>query len=385
MTRENRDSTHIGPALMQRLRGFSLQSPEVRQLSKYIRTASPSKVELDSEAWVSDMGILRKRLLYLDTRFWIDMADGRDHAHTRLREMLRSAVSEGQMLCPASSASIMELARQTEIPKRAPKLDLLDELSQKVCLKPQPGLFIAEVLHIASCEMGLQHASPTLPRTKAYVPIAESCLPLAATFGNSSDSPTDAPLQAQLALSFAYSIPTKDWIELAEPSALRSYDERFKKMASYTDAMNRYTKESTKPHKEFFEVEMKALERWAAEVIRSRFAAGIDSGLASPTGRAGISLFVDTILDRGWLRLCPSLRILAELSAARRREDRFVVHDIFDTEHATRPIPYADCVALDKHHRHLCRDVLRLPAGYGTVVTSNVKEVIAWVESAMGK
>jgi len=343
--------------------------------------ASPSKVTLDSEAWVSDMGVHRKRLLYLDTRFWIDMADSRDPAHARLRRILRSAVSAGLMLCPASSASFMELARQTDSLKRAPKLDLLDELSQKVCLKPQPGLFIAEVLHIASCELGLQHASQMLPRTRAYGHVAECCSPLAATYGSSPESPTDARLQAQLALSAVYTMPTKDLIGLADPSAPRSHDESLKEIASYLDAMNRHTTEHATSRQELFDVELQALEHWAAETIRRRLSVTEYCDSAPQAKGAGVSLFVSTILDRGWLRLCPSLRILAKLSAARRKEGRFVAHDIFDTEHATRPIPYADCVALDKHHRHLCKDVLGLHADYGTVVTDDVNEVIAWAES----
>jgi hypothetical protein len=78
---------------------------------------------------------------------------------------------------------------------------------------------------------------------------------------------------------------------------------------------------------------------------------------------------------------CPSFWCTYKLmTALRSNRTRISENDLWDLEHVASALPYVDCLACDGGTRHLSSEVLELDKKYGTVVLSNIADLVRWIK-----
>lgn len=122
----------ISPEVAEAIFQHHLISPEI-SMEEYFRR----KVSLIGR------GIVARRKLYLDTRYWVFIRDaslGRPKRleHIEILSLLRQLVSDGLAICPVSDVAFMELSSQSDDETRKETAKLLDELSLGVALHSEP-------------------------------------------------------------------------------------------------------------------------------------------------------------------------------------------------------------------------------------------------------
>ena len=111
----------ISPEVAEAIFQHHLISPEI-SMEEYFRR----KVSLIGR------GIVARRKLYLDTRYWVFIRDaslGRPKRleHIEILSLLRQLVSDGLAICPVSDVAFMELSSQSDDETRKETAKLLDE------------------------------------------------------------------------------------------------------------------------------------------------------------------------------------------------------------------------------------------------------------------
>lgn len=84
--------------------------------------------------------VLKRRRVYLDTRYWIFLRDAvagraQRREHTELLEILRSGVAAGRFICPLNDSTFFELTRQRDTGLLLAAARLMDELSLGVTIQ----------------------------------------------------------------------------------------------------------------------------------------------------------------------------------------------------------------------------------------------------------
>jgi hypothetical protein len=93
---------------------------------------------LDKEAvWNRVSG---RRSLFLDTMYWIEMADEVDATACRMRNQLREHVAAGRIFCPVSWGTLEELFKQSG-PSLERMADLMEQLSLNACFVMRSELY----------------------------------------------------------------------------------------------------------------------------------------------------------------------------------------------------------------------------------------------------
>ncbi len=142
------------------------------------------------------------------------------------------------------------------------------------------------------------------------------------------------------------------------------------------------TRESVGSPQEMQRIEWEETKRWMAEILFDQLNMVREYHGASFPSQSTLKTIVTSMLRTGLLESCPTMLIGAQICASIRWDSKpFDSKDVFDIEHARAPLPYIDCIALDKYYRHLTKDVLKLHKEYQTQITSDIDELIAWVES----
>src|SRR5713101_1230459 len=84
--------------------------------------------------------VAARRTVYLEMNFWIWLRDPSDAPQptkaSHLRKLLRTAVSEGRLLCPVSYTAFVEMMKQP-MEKRLAQARLMDQLSEGVGIRNQ--------------------------------------------------------------------------------------------------------------------------------------------------------------------------------------------------------------------------------------------------------
>lgn len=102
-------------------------------------------------------GLLERRAIYLDLKFWIGLRDADAvgstlHPYCDLLTSIRQAVSNGHAFCPISDSCFLEVFKQSDPSTRRKTAELIDELSLGVTVIPfdlRIGTEIAHLLHAA--------------------------------------------------------------------------------------------------------------------------------------------------------------------------------------------------------------------------------------------
>lgn len=96
--------------------------------------------------------VLRRRRVYLDTRYWLvlrDVAMGRSRraSDVALLAALRRLVRSGAIVCPLGDGSLVEVLRQSDETTRLATARLIDELSLGVTIQNAQDRLTTEVIH----------------------------------------------------------------------------------------------------------------------------------------------------------------------------------------------------------------------------------------------
>lgn len=99
-------------------------------------------------------GIVGKRRIYLDTKYWILLRDAtldrpKKTSHTEILTLLRNLVSCGAAICPLSDAAYIESMQQTDAKTRLATAALMDELSCGVAIATEKTRVRLELLNFA--------------------------------------------------------------------------------------------------------------------------------------------------------------------------------------------------------------------------------------------
>jgi hypothetical protein len=121
---------------------FHQRTPEV-PLDEHVRR---SIIKLGQ--WLN-----RKRLIYLDTNFWIALRQAAGNANTNrtdlaLLDALRRNVASGKVLCPISASTFFELLKQGNPTSRLSTGSLIDELSRGIALRYEEERIKIEVSYL---------------------------------------------------------------------------------------------------------------------------------------------------------------------------------------------------------------------------------------------
>ena len=97
--------------------------------------------------------VVSKHRIYLDTKFWIVFRDATlgkasNKSDLDLLNLVRSLKASQKVICPLSYSSVHELWLQGDIASRHATADVMDELSDAVCLQPPHILFEMELWHL---------------------------------------------------------------------------------------------------------------------------------------------------------------------------------------------------------------------------------------------
>ena len=96
--------------------------------------------------------ILARKVIYLDTRFWILLRDvclERSIAplHQEMFDQLRFLVNDGKVICPINADTLTELLKQRDETTRLATAKLIDELSLGAALQSQEERVGTELMH----------------------------------------------------------------------------------------------------------------------------------------------------------------------------------------------------------------------------------------------
>lgn len=112
--------------------------------------------------WASVRG--RKRV-YLDTRFWIFLRDAelgrpKHDSHVLLLQTLRELVQSGQMICPLSDGSLLEVLHQSDGTTRIATARLMDELSTGAAIQNAQDRLQTEFFFLLAQPVGAALSPP---------------------------------------------------------------------------------------------------------------------------------------------------------------------------------------------------------------------------------
>lgn len=155
-------------------------------------SAQPPPVRVFDSREVYRKHVDGKRLVYLDTNLWIHLAWGDPVEAADCREECRRAHGDGKVLFPLSYAAVSELFGQQRSVHQRRRAELMDELSEGVCLRSEK---LAIHVEAAAALPVLLGASPTEPdRSEMFTYIASRFGDL--TLVNQSHAPAEVVYRA---------------------------------------------------------------------------------------------------------------------------------------------------------------------------------------------
>jgi hypothetical protein len=117
--------------------------------------------------------VKERHRVYLDTCFWIWLRDAamgrpRQAVHAELLDLLRERVRAGEVVCPLSDGSLLEVLRQSDPVTQLATARVMDELSGGVAIQNAEDRLGTEVLHFLDTAV-VPGATLTPPTAKVWV------------------------------------------------------------------------------------------------------------------------------------------------------------------------------------------------------------------------
>jgi hypothetical protein len=351
----------------------------------------PDQWNVDSYARskVVDLGrsLSARRAIYLDINFWIKLRDReRDRRAEELYDKLLSAVVSGDVFCPISQATFVEIMKQTDPGSRMRTAKVIDTLSMGVALIDEKLRIGTEVAHFL---YGILQQTPLEPLKN----LIWTKLSYVMGFVHPSSPHFDAESQKILQKMFVDHMWDRSLQEM-----LSDYDGQafpgtdLSAIAALINEGNAAHGHSIRSYNQAYQDEARGaadLATSSALQVMEDFwrAAGTPAPEPTPDERAlaelqfanliGATLVHNKARDR--LR---TLHILASVHASVRwnKQQKVESNDIFDFDHAAAALAYCDAFFTERPlqtmvtQRHLSLHEL-----YGCDVVSSVPEAVDYL------
>ena len=337
--------------------------------------------------------VLPRIRIYLDIKYWIYLRDAaRGHAadrrHVELLEALRAAVARGTHVCPIELTVFAELVKQENQDRRLDAARVMDELSQRVALKPFRARIQAEVLHFLYSRLRPDAATHSVREVVWTCPMymAGKLLPVP------RKRPPEEVERIQRELDAIYrAYGLEQMLQTADDDTMwpRSDTDA---LAAYINTQNESHAHELRSPKHAYEVEFraafKAFEQELVEAVRhiaTNFAtpdAAMHAALEMTGHRPLADYIADAALAAGAADLFPTFHTLATVYS-RVRWDRgrpYKSNDFEDFLHAAAALPYCNAFFTERSLSALVNQgATSLADDLGTYVVWSPDEAIAFL------
>jgi hypothetical protein len=293
--------------------------------------------------WLEHEGHLRRKLLFLDLKFWIWLSEP---SHEHLKALLSNLVETGKLICPVSPSILMELFKRTRDTHRDSTSQLMDQLSKGLSLRFVDATFRHEF------EAALDDRQ--VERQVAYSYFQDFFFPPPAFTLLSPGQGMETSITDFM---------SGHWGSLLGINAVRM-QQRFLERAQQENELRQNNKPTRK--------EIEEAERWAVlwemnceirSVLRAR-------------GYPPLKNMMRDILDR-----CPSFWCHYKYSTELRCHKPAKGNDLWDSLHIAMAVAYVDCLACDGATKSImCAGTLGMDKKFGTRIISEENDLIDWLK-----
>lgn len=359
---------------------YHRQHPEI-SLERYVR----SKVLASADR------VLARKIVYLDTRFWVllrDVSLGRpkDSVNSQILGRLRELIAAGKVICPINADTLAELLKQRDATTRLATAQLIDELSLGAALQSSEERVRTELMHCVQLSLRGPATLEPLERlvwtSPAYV--------LGHTFPVWKSLPEDE----QLAWQKAFTDYLWDFSLADQISHLKDMPEELNR---HWDAiavkLNREIKEYDKKVLPFsalllhefkggLELYLPTLEKIFNYMYEKEMGVAPAEDTCKQSARMLLNGLVEALRTGKIGRQVPSLIIRAGLHAGVRRNRRrqFSGNDLHDFGHATAALGYCHYFATDRSLCHLVVNELKFDRRYQTTVVADPRDLLGLLQ-----
>ncbi len=336
----------------------------------------------------------RRARIYLDTRYWLLLRDvhlkRRQEAElVRLLAILKKAVAKGTAVCPVEAASFMELFGQRDAATRQITAQLMDELSNGVCLAPPQERRLIELQCFLEQQIdsSTENPAPSELVWSRVGGIFGEVLP----FLDPIPPKQSRRLQINL-YDHLWSLGISDFVSSSrdlQPPPMPS-----REMATLLNSGKDNHASEMRSFKGTYLSEVRGILDALAPLIdqvflqRFRDTTGYTTQPTDDARLATVAEFQALLISGFRTGECslelPSINILATLHASIRwdRTRRLRPNDFADLQHADAALPYCDVFLTEKPLQTLIESA-GLSTLYNAVVVADYKEATDAVETAI--
>lgn len=336
--------------------------------------------------------------IYLDKRFWVLLRDahmGRSKIQPtyELLGEIRSAVTDGKILCPISESVFLELLKQQDLTTRQATAELIDEFSHGITLVPYEQRVAQELVSVIAV------LTPNDPEYHEPKDLVWSRL----SYVLGIVHPSETAFQPKEELVIQKAFFDHMWqISLVEViSNLENETDflpkGFGETADQINALNRNHQDEVKNFKQVYLDELRGALSLFVHVPRMwsenecERASGVSATYSDHERqeheRKWHTVLGNLVTKRAVALRLPSLHVPALCHAAVRWDKgrRLVANDFYDFHHAAAAVGYCSAFMTEKPLRSLLQQKhLQLAKDYPCVVIANVNEAVDWVRGRGG-
>lgn len=335
--------------------------------------------------------VLARKIVYLDTRFWIllrDVSLGRpkDELHTQILGRLRELIDAGKVICPINADTLAELLKQRDPTTRLATAKLIDELSLGAALQSAEERVRTELMHCV--QLSLRGAAVLEPLEQLVWTSPSYVL------GHNVPMLKSLPEDEMLAYQKAFTDYLWDFALAEQISYLKGMPEE---LNGHWDAIAAKLNLGIKEHdkkvlslselhlhefKGGLELYLPTLEKIFSHLYEKEMGVAPSEDMRQQEARKLMNGLVEALRTGTIGRQLPSLIIRAGLHAAvrRNRGKQFTGNDLHDFGHATAALGYCDYFATDRSLCHLVVNELKFDQRYQTAVVAAPRDLLGLLE-----
>ena len=315
--------------------------------------------------------IRTKTKIYLDTKYWAMLRDVRlerstSNAISELLARLESLVSDGKAICPLNADIYFEILKQNDPHTLKASVQLMDDLSDGICLAPMTERIPTEVFHLLESirlgSDGVFRLDELMWTKAAYIIgfVTPDCYLL--------EREDNLKIQKAFA-DHMWTLRLMDYLNTMGVDKAAARPSSFPDISSQLNEGKMSNLDEHKSFKSLFLCEMQGV----LDVHKTEFASLMHYRYERDTGQAiteqdkasdnSGQLIANLIyhafrLNKVPSGALPSLRIGAGLHAALRwdRNRTYKANDLFDFRHAEAAMPYCDYFFTERSLWHLLQD-----------------------------
>ena len=344
-------------------------------------------------------GLLGKRRVYLDTKFWNDLCDvelgeSSDPSARDVLAQLRAACRMGTVVCPAEYHVLAELLRQRLPSKREATAQLIDELSGGAMIVSRYERVMLEVLRFTQGGLGAAQGA-ALPKAP---PLSEVWTRPAFALGHlTPNKPAELPPEVhERAVERTHeALWARKFSDVARELAKAPVDAEGARLG--VDEMNhaiRLPENQFDRFEDLYAAELEGTLDGFEESLSAAWlylyeqaggtSAEVDAAARHESAMGSKRLILGAFRQQKeqMAALLPTVHVMATAYAKVRwdKQRRFCPNDAADFGHAAAALPYCDCFATEKSLAELIRQT-RLEVKYDTTVLTDCRQLEEWLNA----